>query len=632
MSEEKISEEIVQEQVSTEIAVTDEDVPVLPVDDLLKSDPLQLTKAEAVMVGAIANAKSKQEEIENDHVQPIGLYGELSPEDYAAAMEEVRKQLIANDVFNQEKNLEKDLLTVPDQNFCVVSWVGPTFKAKTDTTGFRIMGAFKTLEKAQKYAQRLHHADPIYDIGVMEMYLWCLGYPDQSDIIMGPDGQMDMKAMEEARDRRLNEFIVKHKTKLEEDKQLFEIRKRAIRKSKITKEADEKHAIIKEVPTGVPTEEMQTMHTKEMEKWLGPNAPKKEDNDDDYELNSRMLDFETSFKIPNQEWAVVSFVGYSGTNQRIPICIKGVYASEEEARNRITQLIHIDDTYDIVPMPLYKWVPCDPDLSAIKTKFKDRQLNDFIEEGEKQKEETLSFHQVRKKYVKPEDENALVDHTDVSQSKFNIEGAVIENRDAQEFEYKLTPAKVTFADQLVENQPVAEEIEIQEMKEGSKACAFKQGEEYHGEVMDATNALVKVVMHDSEDIRMNARRYHQYKSENNEEEPPEEEQTFTVNLTDKDIKEPLFKKANDEIKELEEKVMNLMATEGISEKEARERFRLKLSEHKAKVHDLDPEDLVPKVRPKPTDFEGMAQKIERLKKEGKTPAEIRKIMSEGSSQ
>jgi hypothetical protein len=601
-----------------------DDVPVLPneVFDLLKSDPLQLTKAEAVMVGEISNAKSKQAEIENDTVQPVGLYEELSEEDYNAAMEEVRKQLIASDAFNQEKNLEKDLLTVPDQNFCVVSWVGPTFRAKTDTCGFRIMGAFKTLEKAQKYAQRLHHADSTYDIGVMEMYLWCLGYPDQSDIIMGPDGEMDMKAMEEARDRRLNEFIIKHKTQLEEDKQLFEVRKRAVRKSKLTKEADEEHSVIKEVPKGVPTEEMHTMHEKEMEKWLGPDTKKKTvDDDDDYELNARMLDFDTAFKIPNQEWAVVSFVGSTGNNQRIPICIKGIYASEEEAKNRITQLIHVDDTYDMIPMPLYKWVPCDPDLSSVKTKFKDRQLNDLVEESEKQKEETLSFHQVRKKYVKPDGENAIMDQA----NNYNVEGALIENKELEEFEY-IPRAKITFQEPLEE--VLAENQE--ENETGGKGNDFKQGEECNGEVMDATNALVEVVKFDSEDLRMNGRKYHQYVNDHDGEEPPEEEQTFTINLTDKDIKDPMFKKVDDERKQLEEKIQNAMATEGLTEKEAREKFRLKLDEHKAKVHDLDPEDLIPKVRPKPkpTDFEGMAQMIERLKKEGKTPAEIRKFMSE----
>lgn len=615
------TEEKIPIQESTEVAISatsviDQDqedfdnIPILPnkeVIDLLKTDPLQLTKAEAVMVGSISNAKSKQEEIEQDQVQPIGLYEELSPEDYAAAMEEVRKQLIEKDAFNEIKNLEKDLLTVADQNFCVVSWVGPTFRAKTDICGFRIMGAFKTLEKAQKYAHRLHHSDPTYDIGVMEMYLWCLGYPDQSDVIIGPDGQMDIKAMEESRDRRLNEFIVKHKTQLEENKQLFEVRKRAIRKSKITKEGIEDGSSIKEVPQGVPTEEMKDIHEKEMEKW-GFEKKTVEEEDDDYDLDAKMLDFETNHKIPNQEWAVISFVGYTGTNQRIPICIKGVYASEEEAQNRIKQLIHVDDTYDIVPMPLYKWVPCDPDLSSLKTTFKDRQLNDLVEADEKQKEETLSFHQVRKKYVKSDG----VENTNDN-----------DGDNDQEFEYKLTPAKVTFQEPLEEKE---------ENEEGAKNCSFKQGEEYHGEIMDATNALVEVVKYDSEDIRMSGRKYHQYLNENNDEEPPEEE-TFTINLTDKDIKQPMFKKVDDELKELEEKIQNLMAVEGLSEKEARDRFRLKFSRREEKSYQLDPEDLGPKVREKPkaTDFESMAQTIEKLKKEGKTPAEIRKIMSEKSS-
>ena len=215
-------------QVPNETApehIPNEDRPPPQVDDLLRSDPQKLTQVEAMMVHAISDAKSKQEEIENDTVQPIGLYGDLSQEDYDYAIKEAHRILTERDDFNEIKNLEKDLLTLPDQNYCVVNWVGPTFKAKTNVCGFRIMGAFKTLEKAQKYAQRLHNLDPTYDTGIMEMYLWCLGYPDQSDIIIGPDGQMDTVAMEKERDRRLNEFIVKHKTQLEESKQIFEVTK-----------------------------------------------------------------------------------------------------------------------------------------------------------------------------------------------------------------------------------------------------------------------------------------------------------------------------------------------------------------------------------------------------------------------
>ena len=375
------------------------------------------------MVHSISDAKSKQDEIENDTVQPVGLYEDLSQEDYDHAIKEAHKILTDRDAFNEEKNLEKDLLTLPEQNYCVVNWVGPTFRAKTDVCGFRIMGAFKTLEKAQKYAQRLHSLDPTYDVGVMEMYLWCLGYPDQSDVIIGPDGEMDTKAMEVQRDHILNEFIIKHKTKLEETKQLFEVRKRAIRKSKITKEGSEEDAPIKEVPKGVPTEEMKEIHTKEMEKWLG-DVKKKEIEDDDYEPGKKMLEFETTYKLPNQEYAVVSFVGYTGNNQRIPICIKGVYGSEQEAKERIKQLIHVDDTYDIVPMPLYKWVPCDPDLTSIRQEYKDRNLNNLIDAAEKQEQETLSFHQVRKKYVPTK---GTEDESCVTEDK--------------EFEYNLKPAE-----------------------------------------------------------------------------------------------------------------------------------------------------------------------------------------------
>ena len=90
-----------------------------------------------------------------------------------------------------------------------------------------------------------------------------------------------------------------------------------------------------------------------------------------------------------------------------------------------------------------------------------------------------------------------------------------------------------------------------------------------------------------------------------------------------------LRKQTDEIKELEEKIMNAVTTEGIDEKQARERYRLKMLDHKARVHELDELDVVPKQRPKPkgTDFESMGQMVERLKKEGKTAEEIRKIMS-----
>jgi hypothetical protein len=554
------------------------EITILPrVTDLLETSE-HLTRAETQIVSAITEGKRIKEDIQNDNVKPIGLYEDLSQEDYDFAIAEARKNLLERDDFNEIKNLEKDTLVVPDQNYCVVSWVGPTFKAKTDIGGFRIMGAFKTLEKAQKYAQRLNHVDPTYDIGVMEMNLWCLGYPDNSDIILGDNGEMDTVAMEAQRDHQLNEFIIKHKTQLEEAKQLFEVRKRAVRKSKITKEGNEEDAPLDSIPKGVPTQEMVDIHDKESEKWLGDNLIKhKEVEDDDYELDSKVLNFESTHKIPNQEYAIVSFIGYTGKNKRIPICIKGVYANEKEAEERIKKLMYIDDTYDIVPVPLYKWVPCDPDLSTVHQEFKNNRLNSLIEEDEKQKEETLSFHQVRKKYAKPDDKN------------------LIEN------EYTLDKAKLTFI------EPTKEVEEI-----------------------NARDALLTIEKIDSEDIRMKGRMYYENgEVEISEVEISEDEIAKTFSFNRENDTKPIFKDADDQLRELDNKIKNLIITEGITEIEARDRFRIKFDERK---YQIDQDDVTiskqkQKLNSTVTDFEGMSEKIDRLKKEGHSSAEIRKIMS-----
>lgn len=558
--------------------------------DLLNT-PGSLTSVEAQIVEVITEGKKIKKDIENDNIHPIGLFDDLSPDDFAFAISEARKNLEERDDFNEIKNLEKDILTVPDQNFCVVSWVGPTFKAKTDITGFRIMGAFKTLEKAQKYAQRVHREESTYDIGIMEMNLWCLGYPDESDYIFNSDGELDSDAMEKQRDKILNDFVIKHKTKLEESKQLFEIRKRAIRKSKITKEGNEEDAPLEKIPEGVPTEEMKTIHDKEVKKWIKDEEKEiKETEDDDYELNSKLLDFNCAFKIPNQEYAVISFIGYSGTNKRIPICIKGIYSTEIEAQERIKKLMHIDDTYDLVPVSLYKWVPCDPDLTLIRNEFKNSNLNNLIEASEKQKEETLSFHQVRKKYVKREEKE---------ESRKNGENEEIEDKTdyTKEYEYKI-------------DKPIT--------------SVFEDGRE-----LSAVDALVEVQKFDSEDIRMRGKKYF----DNDEVEISEEEfvKTFLFNseLSSKDIKDPMFNKVDNQLKELEEKIQILMVTEGISENEARNRFRLKFDKKEEKIYE-DEIKPISKPKIKSINFESMEEKIDYLKKKGHTASEIRKIMSESN--
>jgi nitrogenase subunit NifH len=42
---------------------------------------------------------------------------------------------------------------------------------------------------------------------------------------------------------------------------------------------------------------------------------------------------------------------------------------------------------------MYKWVPCDPDISQIRQIYKNKQLNTILEAEENQKEESLGYHQ-----------------------------------------------------------------------------------------------------------------------------------------------------------------------------------------------------------------------------------------------
>ena len=248
-------------------------------------------------------------------VQPIGLFDDLSVEDHATAMELAAKNLYDININDIETNLKKDYVRIPNQNYCAVSWVGPTFKAKTTKYGFMILGAFGNLERAKRHALKINKDDPMYDTGIMDT--WCFGYPHKSDIIYDANNQFDEVAMCEQRDRLLNEFVVRHKTKLEQDKQVFLMRKRAVQKSKMTKEVkypdgtlihhDDNQTIMK----GPSVEEIDHVHNEEIKKWIPEIGVGDGDGDgEDYEIKPR----EINYKLPGQEYAVISYIENTGMN------------------------------------------------------------------------------------------------------------------------------------------------------------------------------------------------------------------------------------------------------------------------------------------------------------------------------
>ena len=121
-----------------------------------------------------------------------------------------------------EKNpeLDVDYVTVPGQNFCVLSIVGPTgTNQRNDKFGLKIRGCFSSAEEAGSHVRRLQQADPTVDIFLAEMYKWLLIPPEVNAI----DNQ-------EYQEGFLNDLIKGYRDNQAAAKQHFNERKEAVKR------------------------------------------------------------------------------------------------------------------------------------------------------------------------------------------------------------------------------------------------------------------------------------------------------------------------------------------------------------------------------------------------------------------
>ena len=83
----------------------------------------------------------------------------------------------------QGLTLEPDTITVPGQNYALVSFVGPTLPQKNEKLGMKIRGVFATVDEAKAHVQKIQRAgDKSLDIFLLDMYQWCLIPPDPEHI------------------------------------------------------------------------------------------------------------------------------------------------------------------------------------------------------------------------------------------------------------------------------------------------------------------------------------------------------------------------------------------------------------------------------------------------------------------
>jgi len=79
-------------------------------------------------------------------------------------------------------SLEPDMITVPGQQYALISVVSPASKQKNDACAVKIKGVFATQEEAQSWAKKLQQFDSTFDIYLVELYKW-LPIPPNDDMI-----------------------------------------------------------------------------------------------------------------------------------------------------------------------------------------------------------------------------------------------------------------------------------------------------------------------------------------------------------------------------------------------------------------------------------------------------------------
>jgi hypothetical protein len=139
---------------------------------------------------------------------------------------------------NKELNLMKSDITVPGQEWVLVSFVGQDCAQKTETLGMKVWGCFDTIQDAKKHADKINKLDEnkIFDIFILEMYTWARIPPD-------PQCIDDQNYHEE----QLHTLITEHKRQQLRAKEVFDLRKDKLKNNPDINQYNRNKEVIKEL-------------------------------------------------------------------------------------------------------------------------------------------------------------------------------------------------------------------------------------------------------------------------------------------------------------------------------------------------------------------------------------------------
>lgn len=141
---------------------------------------------------------------------------EFNDDELRQIQEHMERQ--SSKLVDMNTNLCTDTLTVPGQNFALVSIVSDRSPQKSERCCIKIRGVFSTVQEANHHAQRLSQTDPNFDILVVSMYEWLMVPPELDKI----DDQV-------YNDEHLNELISEYRKVQERTNIEFQLRKDALK-------------------------------------------------------------------------------------------------------------------------------------------------------------------------------------------------------------------------------------------------------------------------------------------------------------------------------------------------------------------------------------------------------------------
>jgi hypothetical protein len=142
--------------------------------------------------------------------------------------------------------------------------------------------------------------------------------------------------------------------------------------------------------------------------------------------------------IANQKYVLMSFISPEGIMncKTRGVKIRGVYATEDEAKNACNKLKSKDKNFDIFVGEVGKWLPWDPSLKQVnEVKFRNDRLDKLMQKMHKSEMENLNELVGRKKEMLEKDKGA---------HKSRIKDAIIENiekMDVQDTEEEVIETK-----------------------------------------------------------------------------------------------------------------------------------------------------------------------------------------------